>query len=195
MGNKPDDAGIVPANQYFHLYREALMNGVDVQLAGLIWAHELQTMVTADLTQEQAAWIPPGTANPIAAQYAHSVCAEDGVIQTVLQGKTPLFASDWAGRTGISDPQIMATPEWSRSVTVDLPALREYATAVTAASRAYIAGLTDEDLGRELDLTAFGLGRRTVGLLLQANLIAHIHNMVGEISALKGAQGAKGYPF
>jgi hypothetical protein len=171
------------------------MNGVEVQLIGLKWAHDLLAMVTADLTPEQAAWVPPGRANPIAAQYAHAVCAEDGLIQLVLQGKPPLFATTWAGRTGVSDPQMQATSEWARSVSIDLPALRDYTAAVAEASHAYIRGLSDADLDRTMDLTAFGLGERTVGWMLQANVTNHIHNMAGEISALKGIQGAQGYPF
>lgn len=171
------------------------MNGVETQLVGLKWAHALLTMVTADLTPEMAAWIPPGTANPIAAQYAHAVCAEDALIQSVMQGKPPLYAAAWAGRTGVSEPQPMATFEWARTVTIDLAALRDYAAAVADASEAYISGMNDEDLSALVDLSRLDLGMQPIGWVLQANVVGHLNNMAGEISALKGLQGGRGYPF
>ena len=171
------------------------MNGQEGLLVGLRWAHELLNMVTADLTPEQAAWTPPGIANPIGAQFAHAVCAEDAIIHVLLLGGAPLYASEWAGKSGVSDPQWGATFEWARTVVVDLPALRDYAAAVAVATEAYISSLSDADLDRTLDLTNLGLGRQSVGWALNALLIAHLHNMAGEISVLKGLQGAKGYPF
>lgn len=164
-------------------------------LVGLRWAHELLTMVTVDLTPEQTAWLPMGTANPIGAQYAHAICSEDAVVQVLLQRGAPLYASTWAGRTGISDPQWAATFEWARAVVVDLPALREYAAAVAVATEAYIASLSQADQGRIVDLTSVGLGQQSVVWVLNALLIGHLQNMTGEISVLKGLQGAKGYPF
>lgn len=67
--------------------------------------------------------------------------------------------------------------------------------AVAAATDDYIASLSEDDLERILDLTSNGLGRQTVAWAIQALLIAHLNNMAGEISVLKGLQGAKGYPF
>lgn len=55
--------------------------------------------------------------------------------------------------------------------------------------------LTDEDLARVLDLTSVGFGQMTVGTLLNRMVLGHIDNMTGEISVLKGLQGAKGYPI
>lgn len=171
------------------------MNGIETQLVSLRWAHEILAMVTADLTPEQAAWLPPGIANPIGAQYAHAICGEDWIVQSLFLGRAPLYASEWAGRTGISTPQPNATYEWAQSVTMDLSALRSYAAAVAQATESYIIGLSDADLDRSLDMTFVGLGQRTVGWVLSANVIGHINNMAGEISALKGVLGAKGYPF
>jgi len=171
------------------------MNSQDALLVGARWAHDLLNMVTADLTPEQAAWTPPGIANPINAQFAHAICAEDAVVQLLLKGVAPLYATTWAGRTGVSDPQWSATYDWARSVTIELPGLRQYAAAVAAATDDYIASLSEDDLERILDLTSNGLGRQTVAWAIQALLIAHLNNMAGEISVLKGLQGAKGYPF
>jgi hypothetical protein len=113
----------------------------------------------------------------------------------MFQRKPPLFASTWEGKTGITEPKWVSDPEWARRVQVDLPKAREYARAAYAQADDYIAGLTEADLDRELDLSANGLGMRSLDWCLHALIIAHLHNMTGEISALKGVQGAKGYPF
>lgn len=171
------------------------MDAIGTHRVALAWARELLAMVVADVTPEQAAWQPPGIANPLGAQYAHAVCAADAVIHMVLQGEQPLFESSWAGKTGVSAPQFNATPEWARSVEVDVAAVGPYAEAVFAAADAYLATLSGEALTRELDLSDVGLGVHSVDWILSALVIAHINNMAGEISCLKGLQGAKGYPF
>lgn len=161
----------------------------------LAWGHQLVEMVMAGVTEEQAHWQPPGTANSVGAAYAHVVLAEDMVINIVLRGGPPMFGSDWAGRTGISDPSPFTTLDWSRNVRVDLPALGQYAQAVYASANEYVASVTPDDLDRMVDLSSAGLGERSVGWCLSALVIAHLHNLGGEISAIKGAQGLKGYPF
>lgn len=171
------------------------MDAIGTHRVALAWASELLEMVMADVTQEQADWQPPGIGNPLGAQYAHAICAADAVIHMLLQGKPPLFQSSWTGKTGVSTPQMNATPEWARLVKVDLAAMRPYAQAVFAASDDYVAALTGNDLQREHDLNEAGLGVHSVDWILSALVIAHINNMVGEISCLKGLQGAKGYPF
>src|SRR5262249_37445678 len=155
----------------------------------------LLEMTMADVTQEQAHWIPPGIANPIGALYAHAYLEQDALIHHVLQGQPPLFASSWSGRTGVAQPQMAMELEWARSLQPDLRALRRYGDAVYSDTQAYLARLTDVDLPRELDLSPVGLGTRTVGWLFSALVAGHINNMTGEISCLKGLQGAKGYPF
>lgn len=147
------------------------------------------------VTPQQAHWTPPGTANPIAATYVHAIASEDLAINMVLKAGSPLYASEWAEKTGISEVQPLTTAEWARRVRIDIPATRGYAQAVHAATDTYLATLTDEDLARVLDLTSFGLGQMTVGTVLNRMVLGHIDNMTGEISVLKGIQGAKGYPI
>ncbi len=158
----------------------------------------------ADVTEETARWAPPGTALPIAACYAHVVVAEDGMVNGIMKGHAPLFYGAWAGRTGLSalppapDPGGHGNPDWSawaRSVRVDPPVIRKYAEAVHRGTDEFLAALTDEDLSRPLDLTAFGLGRSTVGFLLTEGLAGHAFVHAGEIACLKGLQGKKGSPF
>jgi uncharacterized damage-inducible protein DinB len=148
------------------------------------------------LTNEQAHWQPSGTAHSIAASYAHLVNAEDAFVNGLLQSKTPLAASEFAGRTGLSEPHPMGqmTSEWARQVQVDLPALRAYAAAVYAATDAYLSSIDDDELARPIDLTAMGYGMQSVGSILTTvmhNTLAH----AGEIACVKGLQGLKGFSF
>ncbi len=51
------------------------------------------------------------------------------------------------------------------------------------------------DLDRGLDQSVVGMGQVTLGWVLSMLVIGHPNNSAGEISCLKGLQGAKGYPF
>ena len=59
----------------------------------------------------------------------------------------------------------------------------------------YLAQLSEPDLDRMLELSSAGLGTRSVSWIINALIASHLNNMAGEISALKGVQGLKGYPF
>jgi hypothetical protein len=171
------------------------MDAISFAREQMQWAHELLEMVMADVTEEQAHWQPPGIANPVGALYIHAVVAEDAVINAIIRGAAPLFASEWAGRTGASEPGPFMSLDWSRNLKVELPAARDYAQAVYANSDNYLLGLTAADLEQIVDVSQAGLGHRPLSWCLNALVAAHINNMAGEISALKGVQGAKGYPF
>ncbi len=154
------------------------------------------------VTAEHAHWTGGNKANPIGATYAHVVVSEDSIINGMLRGQAPLAMSTWAGKTGLSEPMPMpggdwehAYGDWARRVQVDLPALHAYAQAVYAASDGYLATLTPESLDQPIDLAAMGMGTMDLGWVLGQFVVGHIANITGEISALKGVQGQKGYPF
>lgn len=167
----------------------------EVHLEHIKWGHEFFQLVTKDVTPEQTQWQPPGTANPLAAVLAHAVVTEDAAVQILLMGDEPLYESDWEGRTGISDLELRITPEWANRVEVDLDSFMEYTQAVFARSEKVLAGLTAEDLEREIDLTEMGMGFKTAHQVLAELIVSHLNNMIGEIAVLKGLQGAQGYPF
>ena len=148
----------------------------------------------ADVTPEQAHWAPPGCAHPIAALYAHTVLGEDGMLNRLIRKGTPLYTSNWAGKTGLSElpPERSAWSDWARRLRVDLPTLLDYAQAVYATTDAYLASLTPTDLDTEIEM--FGQ-KRTLGSALGGVLLAHVNSHTGEVSCLKGLQGARGYPF
>ena len=155
----------------------------------------------ADVTQAQVDFIPPGVANPLGATYAHVICSEDMVVQGMFRQAAPLFASSWAGRTGLNEPMPMPGPDWpnygpwTRRVKVDLAGLRAYALAVAAETESWLAGLSDSDLDRPMDLTGAGLGQHTWASAIALLIANHLGTETGEIAVLKGIQGARGYPM
>ncbi len=85
--------------------------------------------------------------------------------------------------------------EWTRSVQVNLPLFKEYAQAVYTSTTEYVSSLGAADLERPVDLSNLGLGQQNVAFVLTTIVDWHIDAHCGEISCLKGLQGAKGYPF
>ena len=79
-----------------------------------------------------------------------------------------------------------------QTIRVDLPVMHEYARAVARASRDWLASLTPQDLERMIDTP---VGELSLGQVLATFVIWHIDAHCGEIAALKGCQGVKGYPF
>ena len=75
---------------------------------------------------------------------------------------------------------------------IDLPALHEYSGTVGKAVKDWLASLTDEDLERTLETP---VGELSLAQVLTTFVTWHIDAHCGEIAALKGCQGAKGYPF
>lgn len=140
-----------------------------------------------DVTPEQVHWIPPGRANPLGAIYAHAILQLDEVIAQ-LNHSEPLFKTKLTGKTGVSELRGSVSLDWARRVSVDLPVLKQYAQTVYKAADKYIQSLDEKDLGRRM-------GPWNLAGILSQHGIAHLNNMTGEISCLKGLQGAKGYPI
>jgi hypothetical protein len=154
----------------------------------------------ADVTPDMLHKDPGGKALPLGAIYAHLVFSEDAILQGMVLKKTPLSESSFKDKTGLDKPMppmdenwSTANEEWSHSMRLDLESFRKYAKAVFAQTDAYVDSLTDEDLDKEVDLGAWG--KPTVATILADYIIGHIFSLTGEISVLKGIQGAKGYPF
>lgn len=154
-----------------------------------------------DIKPEQLHVNPGGKALPLGATYAHLLLSEDAVVQGLILGKAPLFASTWQGKTGTNKPMPSMEdknwPEenekWSHSVKIDLEQMKKYQKAVFEATQAFMETLTEKELEREVEVG--GLGKRSVLDLINNFIIGHMANITGEISVLKGLQGAKGYPF
>jgi hypothetical protein len=158
-------------------------------------AFAILSQVTEDLTQEQADWTPPGIANPIGATYWHTIEGADYIVHKWMAGQTPLCESaGWKEKVLLvpgPESETM-TLEQMQAIRVDLPALHQYAEATAEALQAWLGSLCAEDLERKLQSP---IGELSVGQMLETFVIWHINAHCGEISALKGCLGVKGYPF
>jgi hypothetical protein len=159
-------------------------------------AHDVYRGTVVDLTAEQAHWKPGGTANSCAPLLVHIASAED-MFLNMFTGRQPLAMGPFAGKTGASEPHPAGRDysEWAGRVTVDMPQFAEYVDAVFKNTEDYVAGLTPDDLDKEIDLSAAGLGKMSLAAFISMTSVIHPSNHTGEISCMKGLQGGKGYPF
>jgi hypothetical protein len=188
---------------HFHdkkVYNYYMLSALDLLKEELKNARETFESTTADIQEDHLHKTPGGKALPLGATYAHLIFSEDTIVHGMLQGKPPLFATSWKDKTGASAPMpamdekwAESNETWANSVTVDLPKMRKYAKAVFAATDEYVNSLKNEDLTKEIDLGSWG--KKTVWFLLAEYIIGHTFSLTGEISVLKGLQGAKGYPY
>jgi len=148
--------------------------------------------VDNDLANKQ----PDGKADSIGSTYAHAVLAEDAIVNSMMKGSQPLSETEWKDKTGVDKPMSMTDPEalgeWYHTVQVDLPKVREYAKAVYAASEEFIQNADDETITKEVDF--WGM-KMPLAEAFDMFVIGHLNSIAGEISALKGIAGLKGYPF
>jgi hypothetical protein len=151
--------------------------------------------MTAGMTDEELHWNPPGTAHSVAAIYAHAALSTGWQIHSLFEGETPHFAGNWAGKTGVSDPQPNQTLEWAQTVQLDMPVFQEYATVIFDETLAYCDNLSDEDFVRPIDLSVIDAGEQPLSWCLSVVVVNHLNQLAGEISAVKGVQGLKGYSF
>jgi hypothetical protein len=198
------------------------MNAVELIHFSLGLAFEHLEHLVKDLTQEQADWLPPGNANPIGSLYWHTVgysdqlvhewCMEPFVDLTIEEwfeakrakrelgmGQAPLrHSAGWQEKVVIaSPPENPEDPYWylrnaREDLRVDLPALHDYARATAQTLESWVASLAPEDLERSIPTP---IGDYNLGPFLEFFIIWHINVHCGEISALKGCQGLKGYPW
>jgi len=65
--------------------------------------HQYVEDIMTSVTPEQAHWHPQDTGvNSLGGNYAHLLVVEDLAINAILKGGTPLFASSWVNKTGMS---------------------------------------------------------------------------------------------
>ncbi len=171
------------------------MNAVQLLREQFASAHETQEGTMDDVTAKAADFSEIGKALPVGAAYAHSVLGEDVVLAGMIMHTKPLSADN--SQTGLSTPMPSMSEwdkheEWVRTVKVDVPKLQEFAKKVYKQTDDYLATLKDSDLENEVEIP--GMGKKTLSFLLTSFLLLHIANLTGEISAIKGVQGLKGYP-
>ncbi len=164
-------------------------------------SHWLIDATFEGVTDELANRKPPGNANPLGTAYAHLAHSEDAVLSGLLKGQSPLFATNFQGRTGVDS--LMPMPgfvegdmgDWLHNAKVQVEVLRAYAGAVFSTTEEFVAGVDEDTLSREIDLSAVGLGTKLFPDVVTMLIVQHCDNLAGEISAIKGVFGLKGYPF
>ncbi|MBI2935990.1 MAG: DinB family protein [Chloroflexi bacterium] len=165
------------------------MDSIAVIKEALAGARRLLGDVMADVTPEMAHWTPPGVANSIATSYAHCMSSEDSFVQRVIQGRPTVWEQGkWGEKLGMP-ASIAEAFDWTKPRQLDLPKFREYTEEVAASTATLLTSLTPEDLNRTVTTRR---GERTLASLLTATA-NHLCAHAGEISALKGCQGGRGY--
>ncbi|MFN2114162.1 MAG: DinB family protein [Anaerolineae bacterium] len=171
------------------------MNGVDSLRSAFRASHYWFDQTTVDVTDEQATYRPPGRVSSIAQLAAHIAQSEDMAIQQLAQGRPTLWESgNWEEQTGVPNA-LRLSNEADAQFTSGVSALKPYADAVFAATDEYLGGLSDADLDREIDMSPFGMEAMRLGDVLTLIPLGNTFAHTGEISAIKGLQGAQGYPF
>jgi hypothetical protein len=158
------------------------MNTVDLIQFSLGAAFDVLGAVTADLTQEQADWEPPGKASSIGTIYSHILTYVDYFVREYCI----------AGKRQPETAEVRPDELWMKDVQVGVPALHERAAEVRSTCEGWLATLTPKDLERKRHTTA---GEMNEGQMFELFVIWHVNVHCGEISALKGCQGLQGYPW
>ena len=90
------------------------MNTVELLQFSFKNACDILGGVTADLTQEQADWEPPGTANPAGATYWHVVAGVDQALCGWGMGQPPLGeTAGWNEKVLLTAPPDWGEPPWT----------------------------------------------------------------------------------
>ena len=172
------------------------MDAIQLLKSAFEGSHMWYEATIADVTAEQANHLPPGVAHPIGELAAHILHSEDGMINMVILGKQMIWERDgWGAKLGV--PLMMdQDTAGARAFKCHPQQLQEYAQAVFAGTAAFLDSLTPEDLDtNKVDMTAEGVGVISLGNFLTQMLLGNNYAHTGEISALKGMLGRKGYPF
>jgi hypothetical protein len=169
------------------------LNGVQALKAAVDASHQWYEGTVDGVTAEVANFLPPGKAHPISANIVHVIQDEDYIVAELVGGGLPLWETEgWGERLRITRMWVQDEVV-ARSFKVDPAVIKDYAEAVYRQTDVFFSSLQDEDLDREIDVGP--AGKMTVGNALTFFLISNNFVHIGEISALKGLQGLKGYPF
>jgi hypothetical protein len=159
--------------------------------AGFDLAHMMFSSVTADLTQAAIDKALPGATITAAAPIiAHAILTEDRMLTQVFGTEMVLETGGFAARTGIATEGNVIS-QWIAGK-YDLAAMIDYAQAVFANTTKLLEGATVA----QLDGIVQGFIGPSQGSDYLAGLaVVHFSSHIGEVAALKGAQGLKGLPF
>src|SRR3989304_1721491 len=120
------------------------MNAVDVFRHEMSHAYAWLETNVSDITPEQAAWSPLGTANSIAATYAHIVVNADVDLTRYFHGRLPLIEEKgWIAQLGLNETFL---DDWETYLAIDWELLHEYGREVQKHVQQLAGALTQADL-------------------------------------------------
>lgn len=180
-----------------------IMTTLEIAKTLLQDAHETLEGTMGDVTNEIANWQPKGKSLSVGAAYAHAVVSEDMLLNTMMRKAPLLIDQGWSEKMGLSSPHPVMGETWEqdfsawvKTVTIDIAQLQEYGKAVQAQTNTYLSELSEDDfINNNVDLTSWGMGEYPLWRFFHRFIIGHADNITGEISAVKGMQNLKGYPF
>ncbi len=166
------------------------MAAVDFMKVTLDFIHRGFRNAPEGLSDEQLHFVPAGQSHSIAWTMWHAARIEDLFFQQIFQSKPAEFDSGvWAEKTGLPPKGFgtgQSTEDAAQVRIADLAAFQMYQARVAELSSAYIAGLSDDDLAREVKL-----GQRTeaLGESINLHLVMHLNGHRGEINLIRGMLG------
>ena len=141
-------------------------------------------------TSEQLHYVPDGESHSVAWVLWHAARIEDLLVNGAWQGKREIWREgEWAAKTGLPERGFgtgQSTEEAAAVRITDLDAMWEYQDAVNTNTQAFLDGLTDEDLDREIKL---GDRDETLGESITLHLCTHLNGHRGEINLIRGMHG------
>ena len=147
--------------------------------------------IVKDVTPEQVAWSPPGTANSIAVNYAHIVVNTDVDVTRYFHGKTPLVEADgWIERLGLNPKKL---DDMDATIGIDWTLLHEYGLLVAKQIQEQADALTQAELDRSFQMIPESLGIWKGYDIYTLHGGRHVWMHGGEIACIKGLQGLRGY--
>ena len=168
------------------------MDSVNFLRQQFVKLHDQIDVVMNETTYEQFNWKPPGTMNPISTIYLHLINAEDFHIHAILQGRTRIWeTAGWNEKLGLAEPPGRGR-NWEEASVKEFfqNNLIDYQHLVRKDTDEYLTGLTNSKLKEKVSFVG---GERQIAEVM-ASLIIHVASHTGEIAAIKGIQGVKGYP-
>lgn len=139
---------------------------------------------------EQLHFSLEGESHSVAWVLWHAARIEDLFVRRIFQGKPEIWSEGgWAEKTGLPAQGFgtgQPTAEAKAVRIKDLDAFWRYQDAVMNEVEAYLGGLTDADLAREVKL-----GERTeqIGESITLHMVTHLNGHRGEINLIRGMHG------
>ena len=166
------------------------MSAVDFMKQTLDFIHRGFIGAPVGLTDEQLHFVPEGQSHSIAWCMWHGARIEDMFLQQIFGGGRPEWETGgWAAKTGLPDRGFgtgQSTEDAAAIRIGDLAAFQAYQSRLKELTTAYLNGITDDDLTREVKL---GKNTETMGESINLHLVIHLNGHRGEVNLLRGLMG------